>query len=350
MVFQTKKKTEIAKFLELSEKIPVIDVRSPAEFRSGHIPNAFNIPLFDDREREIIGTVYKKQGRNEAIIEGLKLSGPSMYIKLERALDIATEKKLLVHCWRGGLRSEAMAWLFSLGGIDSEILEGGYKAYRRFILSSFTENKKMVILGGLTGSGKTEILSYLRQSGQQVIDLERLANHKGSAFGSLGQKPQPSSEHFANLLYEEWKKVDRNKSLWLEDESKNIGTVFMPGEFYQNMQNQPLIVLMMDLKTRIPRLLEEYSSYPKNDLVSAVRRISKRLGGDNAKAAIDSIEKGDFIKAIEITLRYYDKAYMYGLKKKEGINVIYVETDTDNIESNAGRVLEAARTIPGINL
>jgi len=258
-MLQAKAKTDIARFLMLADKTPVVDVRSPSEFNTGHIPGAFNIPLFDDDERAAVGIRYKKEGRVRAILEGLRLSGPSMNSKLDQALKLSKEGKLLVHCWRGGMRSEAMAWLFSLGEIETDILEGGYKSYRHYILESLSVNKKMIVLGGLTGSGKTHILRYLKESGSQIIDLEDLASHKGSAFGSLGQPPQPSSEHFANLLFDQWKKIDENRPVWIEDESRNIGSVFMPEEFYLNMQKNPAIVLLMNIKTRLPRLLEEYS-------------------------------------------------------------------------------------------
>lgn len=345
MTLQIRQKLDVSQFLERADHIPVVDVRSPSEYMSGHIPGAYNIPLFDDDQRKAVGTKYKEYGRYDAIIEGLKLSGPSFNTKLEKALEISNNSRLLVHCWRGGMRSEAMAWLFSLADIDTDVLEGGYKAYRQHILNSFTVYKKMIILGGLTGSGKTEILRYLRDSGEQVIDLEGLANHKGSAFGSLGQILQPTSEHFANLLYEQWRRTDGNRPLWVEDESKNIGTVFMPGEFYLNMQKHPAIVLLMDIKTRLPRLVSEYAGYSAADLISSVRKISKRLGGDNSMEAISSIEKGDFAKAAEITLKYYDKAYLYGLKKKTADKIIYIESDTDDIRINAEKILEASRTL-----
>jgi tRNA 2-selenouridine synthase len=194
-------RTVIVTFLKLAETLPVTDVRSPFPFSHGHIPGAINIPLFNDAERAEVGTRYKLKGRIDAIIKGLELTGPSMHSKLEQALQIAAGGRLLVHCWRGGMRSEAMAWLFYLGGIETVLLEGGYKSYRHLVLENLSENRKMFVLGGLTGSGKTQILKYLREEGRQVIDLEGMANHKGSAFGSLGQKPQPSSEHFANILY-----------------------------------------------------------------------------------------------------------------------------------------------------
>lgn len=335
-------RTDIGTFLRLAETLPVADVRSPSEFSYGHMPGAFNIPLFDDAERAEVGTRYKLKGRIDAIIKGLELTGPSMHRKLEQALQIAVGGKLLVHCWRGGMRSEAMAWLFSLGGIETVLLEGGYKSYRHLVLESLSQNRKMFVLGGLTGSGKTHILKYLREQGRQVIDLEGMANHKGSAFGSLGQKPQPSSEHFANLLYSRWKDLDPDQPVWLEDESRNIGSVFMPDSFYTNMQLNPAIVLLMDIKTRLPRLLEEYSSYGSDELEASVMRISKRLGGDRSQEAIEAIRHRDFARAIEITLQYYDKAYLYGLKRKETKDIIYIETDTDDIETNARKVAEAA--------
>jgi tRNA 2-selenouridine synthase len=341
----TIQKIDIERFLELSENTPIADVRSPSEFNSGHIPLAFNIPLFDDKEREAVGTKYSKEGRIPAILEGLKHTGPALETKLEQALKIAKNNQLLLHCWRGGMRSEAMAWLFSLGGIEIKVLEGGYKSYRRHILSCLDEKRKMIVLGGMTGSSKTHILRYLKSNGQQILDLEQLANHKGSAFGALGQKPQPSTEHFANLLFTECRKLNRNQPLWIEDESRNIGSVFMPDGFYLNMQETPVVVLVMDTKIRLPRLLAEYSVFPKESLKASLLKISKRLGGDMTSDAIGAVENGDLSRAIEIVLHYYDKAYLYELRKKKSTNIIYVSTDTDDIEVNAKKVLDAAASI-----
>jgi len=344
-MYQAKPKIDIVRFIELADKIPVIDVRSPSEFSKGHIPGACNIPLFDDKEREIVGISYKREGRIRAIIKALELSGPSIYSKLEQALKISGNGRILVYCWRGGMRSEAMAWLFSLGGLETDILEGGYKSYRNFVLYDLSVNRNMIILGGLTGSGKTHILRYLQESGQQVIDLEQLANHKGSAFGSLGQCPQPTSEHFANLLFDKWKQTDQSQPVWLEDESRNIGNIFMPEGFYLNMQKNPTIVLLMDINTRLPRLLQEYSNYSPDKLIVSLMKISRRLGGERTNEAADAIASGNFTKAIEITLQYYDKTYLYGLKKKEGKSVFYINTNTDDIQANALKIMEVSRNI-----
>ena len=338
-------KVDIIRFLELSETIKIADVRSPSEYNIGHIPGAVNIPLFDDIERAAVGIKYKKEGRLPAILEGLRHSGPLLRFKLEQALKAATEGKLLVHCWRGGMRSEAMAWLFSLASLEVHVLDGGYKSYRRYVLEYLSEKNKMIVLGGMTGSSKTHILRYLKNNNQQVIDLEQLANHKGSAFGALGQPSQPTTEQFGNLLFDDLKKLNKDLPLWVEDESRNIGTVFIPDSFYLNMQETATIVLEMDLNTRLPRLMQEYSGYPSGSLKSSILKISKRLGGDKTNDAINAVESGDIAKAIEIVLYYYDKAYLFGLKKKNSKNILYVNTDTDDIEANALKVLDAASNL-----
>jgi len=345
MKFPPLEKIDVSRFLDLAENIPVVDVRSPSEYNTGHIPGAFNIPLFDDKERETAGIKYKKEGRSKAIIAGIELAGPKMHLKLQEALKIAKNGKLLVHCWRGGMRSEAMAWLFLLGDIDTEILNRGYKAYRNYILSALSGKRKTIILGGMTGSSKTLILRHLKKQGQQVVDLEKLANHKGSAFGALGQPPQPSSEYFANLLFNEWKQINKDLPVWIEDESRNIGNVFMPDDFYNNLQDSPTIILLMEVKERLPGLMEEYSTYPPELLKGSIMKISKRLGGDKTKDALDAVDKDDLAKAVEIVLKYYDKAYLYGIKRKNRKNLIYLKTETDDIEINAGLVLNAATKI-----
>lgn len=341
----TIQRIDIVDFLERSEYTAIADVRSPSEFNAGHIPGAVNIPLFDDKERETVGTKYKREGRLPAILEGLKLSGPELAHKLSRAVGISGNNELLVHCWRGGMRSEAMAWLFSLAGLEVKVLNGGYKSYRHKVLESLSVKRKMIVLGGMTGSGKTHILRYIKSLGRQVIDLEELANHKGSAFGALGQDAQPTTEHFANILFNDYIRLNYEQPCWVEDESRNIGSVFMPDDFYLNMQDTPAIILVMDIKTRLPRLLSEYSAYSPELLTASVLKISKRLGGDKTRDAIKAIEKGHFDEAIEITLLYYDKAYQFGLKKKTGKNMVFVETETDDIAANSMKILEAADSI-----
>jgi len=342
---ETLKRIPAEEFLKLASSIPVIDVRSPAEFGYGHIPGAFNIPLFDDRQRAEVGTIFKKEGNLQAVMRGIDLAAPEMTARLKSAITLAEEGHLLVHCWRGGMRSEAMAWLFSMGGLQPVLLDGGYKAYRNFILRELGRERRYILLGGLTGSGKTHILKNISLMGRQVTDLEGLACHKGSAFGALGQPPQPSSEHFANLLFADIDKRNREEFIWLEDESRNIGTVFMPDEFYTRMQESPVVALMMSIDTRMPRLLEEYTAFPVEMILASVLKISKRLGGDRTKQAVEAVEHLDFATAIRITLEYYDSAYSYGLSKRKKGQVIVVETDTDDLSVNSRKILDAAESI-----
>lgn len=341
----TLNKLPAGEFLELRKSLPLADVRSPGEYAVGHIPGAVNIPLFDDVQRAEVGTLYKKEGNLKAVKRGIDLVAPQMSSKLQSGLELAAGGRLMVYCWRGGMRSEAMAWLFSLGGIEPLVLRGGYKAYRNHILEDLCRERRYLILGGLTGSGKTGILRFMKSSGVRVTDLEGLASHRGSAFGALGQAPQPSSEHFANLLYDDLSAHRPGAPVWLEDESRNIGTVFMPDCFYARMQAAPVIALMMSIETRMPRLVREYTSFPVEDIIASVMKISKRLGGDRTREALEALKRGDYPTAIRITLEYYDKSYHYGLSKRPVGQVIYINAETDDEAVNAALVMQAAESV-----
>ncbi len=330
----------------LSGTVPLIDVRTPSEYLRGHIPGAVNIPLFSDNERAVVGTIYKQNGQIEAIIKGFDIAGPRMSELLKEGIQKAGwNNRLMIHCWRGGKRSESMAWLFSNAGIECMILEGGYKAYRNHILSELGKQRKMIVLGGLTGSGKTAILAELRSMGEQVIDLEALANHKGSAFGALGQEDQPSSEHFSNMLFTLLNRYDPDRRLFIEDESHRIGHIHIPDNFFDQMHRAEVIALMPDIKTRIPRLREDYGLFPADSLIESVERISRKLGGDNASKAIAAIRDNDLDTAIEIVLNYYDKAYRYGLSRRPSSAVRYITGPADDPRKNAVKVLSIADDI-----
>ena len=218
---------------ELTDALKIIDVRSPKEFSQGHIPGAYNLPLFSNEERALVGTCYKQKGKEPAIKLGLEIVGPKMASFIEDARKISPNKQMLVHCWRGGMRSSSMAWLLELTGFDVSILKGGYKAYRNFALAIFNEDYKLKILGGKTGSGKTQLLHQMNKLGIQIIDLEAIAHHKGSAFGKIGHDAQPTSEQFENNLAMALQTLNAKKEIWLEDESKGIGKCFIPMNFWQ---------------------------------------------------------------------------------------------------------------------
>lgn len=333
----------VQEFLREAMEFTVVDVRSPAEFNHGHIPGAVNIPLFSDDERASVGTIFKRKGEREASLKGLDYVGPKMSALLRDGINTVADKgKLLVHCWRGGRRSASMAWLFSQADIECTLLDGGYKSYRQYVLKTLDKTRKIIVVGGMTGSGKTDVLKEIAKKNEQVIDLEGLANHRGSAFGAIGMPPQPTTEQFSNLLFNEIVALDPEKRIFLEDESLNIGSVFMPEVFYKKIRESRVLALMCDVKTRIPRLLEEYGSMPGEMLENSINRIRKRLGGKDADEALKSILDGNMEKAIEIVLSYYDKSYTYGLGKRDQSLVINIETDSGDASVNAAKILNMA--------
>ena len=296
---------------------PILDVRSPGEFARGHIPGAINLPLFSNDERAIVGTLYKQQGREVALLEGLRIVGPKLASIVERARVAAPDGKIAVHCWRGGERSASVAWLLDkAGGFDVHVLKRGYKAFRHHVLSSFTEPLPVMILGGYTGSGKTEILHALRELGEQVVDMEGLANHRGSSFGALGLPPQPTTEHFENLLWSELRKLDRSRPIWLEDESMMIGRARVPDGIYFQLRKAQVLFIDMPKKIRAQRLVKDYGKADPKELREAILRIQKRLGPQHAKAALEALEEGDLLTVAMATLTYYDKTYSRGASQR----------------------------------
>lgn len=338
-------KTGVEDFLRLSKLIPIIDVRSPGEFEKAHIPGAYNIPLFDNYEREQIGTKYKQNGKEEAVMAGLEIVGPKMKDLAFKAKEIANDKNILVHCWRGGMRSASMAWLFQTVGLKPIILKDGYKEYRRYSKEILSKNSRIIILSGSTGSGKTDILKELQKKGEQVVDLEGIAHHKGSAFGAIGEERQLDNEQFENNLFENYKQLDFDKTIWIEDESRSIGKNYIPTEFYDNMRKAPVIKINIGKKIRIKRLVKEYTNVDKDILIYNINRIKKRLGGLNTKLSIEAVENNDYATAIDYTLEFYDKAYKHGLYKRENPEIYELDLFEDNPENSAKLILEYKRKI-----
>ncbi|MGL5318380.1 MAG: tRNA 2-selenouridine(34) synthase MnmH [Bacteroidales bacterium] len=327
-------------FLKLSKEGVIVDVRTPAEFKTGHIIGAVNIPLFSDEERVIIGTLYKQQGKDTAVEKGLEFVGPKMAAFVKEAKQLAKGKTIYIYCWRGGMRSGSMAWLFRTAGLSVKRLTGGYKAYR----SSFVEEVlnlpwQMRIIGGPTGCGKTEILHELTARGEQVLDIEKLANHKGSAFGSLGQEAQPTTEHFINLLHHAFRQFDPERIVWCEGESHAIGKVFIPKELFEKMQTAPFIYLTLPIDVRLKRLVKEYGEFTTEQLSESFRRIERRLGGQHLKAAICYLEEGNIIEAARIGLHYYDRSYDKAIEEKRNVTC-RMEVETDDPEQTANELLK----------
>ncbi len=323
-------KVDVSIFLSLAKNHLVFDVRSPQEYAYAHIPGAISLPIFSDSQRAEIGTTYKQINRQDAIKLGFKYFGPELnnYVsKVEQNLASHKNKskeKILVHCWRGGMRSGAMAWLLSFYGFDVVLLDGGYKAYRNFVLEQLAWPYQFNVLGGYTGSGKTETLLALKKQNYAVIDLEGIACHKGSAFGALGMNEQPTQEQFENNLALELSKLliengDGNlyqpKPIWIENESLRIGLINLPKPFYETVLNGNLVTIVIPFEERLNFISKWYGTFDKDKLVSAIMRIQKRLGGLDTKNAINFLLEGDVKSSFDILLKYYDKQYLLSAEK-----------------------------------
>ena len=336
---------QIEEFLALAPEIPVADVRTPAEFEQGHIPLAHNLPIFTNEERVQVGTTYKQIGREAAILLGFEFTGPKWGTFIKQALVFAPEKKIALHCWRGGMRSGAMAWALALYGFEVYLLNGGYKSYRRWAIEQFSQAFNLLILGGMTGSGKTQILHAIKNSGEQMIDLEDLAQHQGSSYGSMGTLIQPSQEQFENNLAYQLSKIDINKPLWLEDESRTVGKCSIPNPLWDQMRNAPVIKLNIPLEERIRFLTQEYGKLNPNFLIECTQRIGKRLGPEQTRDAVLAIKENRMLDFIRLVLVYYDKTYTTGQSMREKPRIYEVAGTLAADIANVKPIIEKAKTI-----
>ncbi len=336
---------EIEEFIELAKQFIVIDVRTPAEFAQGHIHNAINIPIFSNDERAQIGILYKNSGRKTAIKKGLDIVGPKLSTLLKKAEQHLVDNTILIHCWRGGMRSSSVAWLLNTYGIETYTLYKGYKAYRNYVLDSFKEKYNMLVLGGMTGSGKTKILYDLQSLGEQIIDIEKLAHHKGSSFGAIGMNEQPRTEQFENDLFSEIQKIDNTKYFWVEDESRMTGKVRIPNAFYDQMREARVIKINVPKELRIKQLIEDYTGVDDKLLEEALYRIEKRLGGLALKNALQALKDKNYEEVASISLEYYDKAYNYGLSIRKPDTVKELSINSPSSLENAKLILKFVKEL-----
>jgi tRNA 2-selenouridine synthase len=302
----------------LAQTGPILDVRSPGEFARGHIPGARNLPLFDDAERAEIGTLYHQAGRQAAVRCGLERVGPRLAALaegLERAAADAAGAPLRLHCWRGGMRSGSVAWLAGTLDLPVHLLAGGYKAWRRWVLLQFERPWPLRLLGGRTGSAKTELLLALRRRGVAVVDLEGRAHHRGSSFGALGLPPQPSTEHYENLLAMDLHGLQGAAEIWMEAESVQVGRCRIPAGLWRQMQAAPLLEVRRPLEARVAHLVALYGSQDAEGLAEATRRIARRLGPQRTAEALAAIGAGDMAAACRPMLAYYDRCYDHELSR-----------------------------------
>ncbi len=325
---------EVSEFIKESKSFLVLDVRSPKEFAKGHYPFATSFPLFDDAERAEVGTAYKQQSKSIAIEIGLDIVGKKMGDFARSLKTLTQEKKVFIYCWRGGMRSSSLAWLINLLGYEVFVLKDGYKAYRNFVMEELGKPFTLCLLSGKTGSGKTQILQALENAGEQVVDLESIAHHKGSAFGGLGMPPQPSREQFENNLQETLSVIDRTRRCWIEDESKAIGSCYIPECFWGQMRQAPLFNITIPMEKRIEHILAQYGQFPIESLADCINNLKRRLGPEVAKLAVGKLAENNLRAAAILLLHYYDKSYSFGATKKTNVlkvNFVFEEQSYSEI-------------------
>ncbi len=326
---------DVIGFLNRDNLSPIIDVRSPAEFLQGHIPGAHNIPLFTDDERARVGTCYKKQGHDPAVQLGLSIVGPKVHLLADELRALAGDaKSLRVLCFRGGMRSSSMIGLASLLGIRCMQLKGGYKAFRRYCAHLFTQQRNWKVIGGYTGSGKSELLRLLKMRKSHVLDLEMLANHRGSTFGAFQNSFCPTTEQFENMIAFELKDIPQDAPIFVEDESRMVGSCVIPHTLFQALIQSKLYFLTCSLDERIARILEEYGSITKDTFVQLLNNLYKRLGREKVSFITKCVDEGSLDIAVSTLLEYYDARYDHALQKqKRCVSVV----DKEELLNDASR-------------
>ncbi|MCW3805850.1 tRNA 2-selenouridine(34) synthase MnmH [Plebeiibacterium marinum] len=327
---------DIETYYSQYENIPVIDVRSPGEFEKGHIPGAYNIPLFNNEERAHVGTVYKQNSKEAAIELGYEYVTPKLEWFINESQKVSPDKKVVVHCWRGGMRSHSFAkHLEENGFCNVKVIDKGYKGFRNFVLDSFKVGVDLKVIGGFTGSGKTHILHRLENIGCQIVDLEGLANHKGSAFGGIGEEVQPTVEQFENNLFDIWRRLDFSKPVYIEDESHNIGSVKLPMDLYEMIRNAIVYFLVVPKEQRAKVLVGDYAGFDNELLEYGIHKIKKKLGGYVTKLALEALENKDYFQVAMYTLNYYDKSYMRGVMRRDPGKIRKIELVDSDPDGNA---------------
>jgi len=318
----------------------IVDARTPLEFAEDHLPGAINIPILTNAERVEIGTLYKQQGPQIARIRGLELTCHRFPAIVATVAEAAAGRPILVYCWRGGLRSESIAMLLEMTGYPVVKLAGGYRSFRTLV-SSFFESVslpvQLVVLHGMTGSGKTEFLQQLPQERYTTIDLEGLAKHRGSAFGSLGLGEQPSQKRFETLLWDAFRKAPADRPIVVEGESKRIGRINLPGDLYEVMAASTKVWCTVSVATRVKRLSAEYAREEyRQPMAEALERIKKKLGGEQYTELQHKLADWDVPGiAQDLIEQYYDKLY-YRVRKWEPEGTISLEEYTEAERELAG--------------
>ncbi|MCD6581127.1 MAG: tRNA 2-selenouridine(34) synthase MnmH [Desulfuromusa sp.] len=320
----------------------VIDVRTPAEFAEATIPGAVNVPIFSNEERAQVGTLFKQQGKRDARKLGVQLVAPKIPLLMEQIEDLRRDHSgpVIVFCWRGGMRSLAMTSFMNLAGIPAQQLLGGHKGFRRKVLDYFEQQQwpPIFVLRGLTGVGKTRVLQQLQQLDYPVVDLEGLANHRGSAFGALGLEQQPSQKKFDALLWDRLEQLKDQTYLVTEGESLHIGRVMIPKLFHQAMQVEPSLWLTASIDVRTQIILEDYPALDqlREQFKKPINALKERLGSKVVAEFLELLNAGQWDNLVrELMVRYYDPLYLHTLPERR------VEIELETVDSATQKVAAA---------
>ena len=307
---------EVSVIEALCEENTLIDVRTAQEYEKGSIPDALNYPLFDNLERAEIGVIYRKIGKNAAVVKGLEFFEPRIQQFLSSLTDLKS-KRLVVFCARGGMRSASVVRLLQYQGFQAAQLQGGYKSYRSYVLRQLRKPvPPLIVLHGSTGVGKTLLLKKLPDH----LDLEEFAGHRSSLFGAINKIPQ-TQKNFEALLAKKILELPNTRPVFIEGESRKVGKVFIPQSLAEAMKYGTLVLLQASFDTRIRRIVEEYKICDEQTFLqtdSILQSMQKVLGKKKAEQLRQWLRKGEFENIVHVLLEeYYDPRYQHAMRMNE---------------------------------
>lgn len=337
---------EALKFREAGALL--VDVRTPAEFADATIPGAVNVPIFSNEERAEVGTLYKQQGKAVARSRGVEIVAPRIPALIAEVERLRGDRGMpvVVLCWRGGMRSRAMTAFLNLAGVPARQLVGGHKAFRTLVLDFLEGGQwgRMLVLRGLTGVGKTQLLGALATEGYPVIDLEGLASHRGSAFGAVGLAAQPSQKMFEALLWDALRKVPPGGYALTEGESRRIGRLVLPPRVYESLQVETSLWVQASLDYRVEVILRDYPAVEEWQaaFVGPIEALKGRLGAEAVGRLLGLLDAGRWRELVrELMVLYYDPLYDHTKPQRR------IEIDIEPIDEGLGRLRRAIAELLG---